>query len=771
MVATAEELTELAGLARESGDVDLEISALEQLDSLGSADPISQSTDVNPFRQAGESIDSVLEQIPGIPLLEEIGAGIGRTSAELVDLVGTDTVNALLNVSGSAKRLPSLSSFTSPQGSFAGPGLLSRIAGSAGELAPAGLAVGSLFRKIATLLPAQTAGESAIVGTIRQLGAATPAADVGLGAVSGAGAEIGEEVAGPVGGLVGSVALPVAAPIAVTAAAKSLLQRGARTAQTQGTQLAKQADDLKTSAQPAEEGLKEVAEAVRKAKPEEVAQIAQPDPKFFQAVDELNINVEPLASFASQNPQFRALEQGLASIPASQLDAQSKNFIAATSQKADDLIIEYGGTLDKAALSDRFRQESTATIDDLAKKADDLYETLKLRIPPSTRVDAPNTTAFINQKAAELGGRKELPAMLNRVLRQLETTTKQGKPLGKDVVTGKERFAEDIINQPTHERLNQTRKEVGQALNKRSGPFKDQETGLLKAMYKRLRNDQDAIAINQGAGDVSEAANAMIRQRKQMEDNLSKLLGRDLQGSILPVVGQSLKRLAKGDIQKWDSTMNRIPSKAMRQEIVVSALNDIFKGNNVQGRALNPTQFTKFMNDLDAQPAIKSRLFKELPEDSIKALENLRIVSRGISTALQDKIPTGRIAAFFDDQDGFLRRMMGKAISTAVTLKAGPLAGSAANEFINQTSGGAKTAGAVLASPQFQNIIRTAVREGVTEGNQISSKLLNAEKAFQRNKLFTRWANSLPEIEKAELQRAGTISYLLQNFNETEVPK
>jgi len=284
----------------------------------------------------------------------------------------------------------------------------------------------------------------------------------------------------------------------------------------------------------------------------------------------------------------------------------------------------------------------------------------------------------------------------------------------------------------------------------------------LKALYSRLRKDQDAVAGNFGATDVSDSANALVRQRKHLEDNLAKLLGKDLEGSILPKVGQALKRLAKGDIQKWDSLMARIP-KSIRQEIVVTSLNDIFKGAGVQAQALNPTQFTKFMDDLDRSPATKSRLFKELPPESIKALENLRTVSKGISVALQDRIPTGRVAAFFEDNDGFLRRMMGKALVLAVTAKAGPLAGSAASEFINQSTNGAKSAAAVLSSTQFQNIIRTAVRDGVTEGAEITGKLKKSEKAFEKSKVFNRWSKVLFDDDRAKLASLGTIAYLLKD--------
>lgn len=575
--------------------------------------------------------------------------------------------------------------------------------------------------------------------------------------------DAGFDLAGPVGGAI-ATAIPTAileaTGLLIPAVAGKVIQKVAKKAEVKGARLAEEVEEIRAP-KTAEEGLAQVTETIKTGSPEDVARVIEPDPEFFKAADELNINVEPLASFGSQNPQFRAVEQGLASIPASQLDAQGKAFIGEVSQKADNLITEYGGTLDKAELSDRFRSESISAIDDLAIKADDLYETLSVKIPASSRIEAPNTVNFILQKAQDLGGRKELPPVLNRVLRQLETKEKVG--VSKIIkVTGKPFPGEVDRTIPTYGRLNLTRREIGQAINRGTGPFKDQETGLLKAIYSRLRQDQDVVAGNFGATDVADSANGLIRQRKHLEDNLAKLLGKDLEGSILPKVGQALKRLSKGDIQKWDSLMGRIP-KPIRQEIVVTSLNDIFKGTGVQAQALNPTQFTKFMDDLDRSPATKNRLLKELPPESIKALENLRTVSKGISIALQDRIPTGRIAAFFEDNDGFLRRMMGKALVLGITAKAGPLAASAASEFINQSTDGAKTAAAVLSSTQFQNIIRTAVRDGVTEGAEISNKLKKSENAFEKSKLFNRWSKALSEDDRAKLASVGTITYLLKD--------
>ncbi len=594
---------------------------------------------------------------------------------------------------------------------------------------------------------------------VKAISAAMGGAEKALG-------DIGYDIGGPLGGAIGAT-LPTALLEAITgalpAAAGKGLIRQSKKLDEKGAGIAEEIEALKTPTP--EDGLSQVAEGLQTGKPEDIGRIVKPDQAFYDAADELGITVEPLASFASQNPQFRAVEMGLSSVPASQLDAQAKAFVGELSKKADDLITEYGGSLDKGEISDRFRADSLNTIQELALETDSLYDTLAMKIPAQTKISAPETVSFIKQKAYELGGRKELPPKLNAILRQLETVEKtkpseivgvSGEPLSSTKVT---------VKQPTHGKLDQIRKEVGQALNSRSGTFKDQETGLLKALYKRMRSDQDAAATDMGVADISQAANGLVKQRKHLEDNLSKLLGKDLERSILPVVGQALKGLAKGNVDKWDSIMAKVPDK-MRKEVVVSALNDVFRGSGLDGQSLSPVMFTKFMNDLDRSPAIKKRLYKELPKESIKAIENLRTVAKGVSTAYQDRIPTGRIAALFDDNDGLLRRLMGKGIMIAMTAKAGPLGAVAASEFINQSSNGAKAASAVLASPNFQNMVRTAVRDGFTEGAAITEKAKKMEKAFERSDTYKKWAKVLTKDERVKLASMSTLTYLLKDRNE-----
>lgn len=706
-----------------------------------------------------------LESVPGF--LGEVVAAANRSIAGALDFFGPDTVQAAFNIAGIDVKVPTLTeAITVPPGTFLGEGLGTEIAGGIGELAAIGAGTGALLRKGVSMLPAAVPGEATGLAVARQAAATTPAADIGFGAVAGAGQEVGREVGGEAGALAGSILAPVGIPVA----ARALAASAGRAAREGAEQLGTRAQALRQEIdRPAVQEIEDITQTIARAKPDEVQALVNADPATLKAIDDLQIAEEPIASFVSQNPQFVDVEQALSSIPGATLAKDAENFIKATSQKADDLIVEFGGDIDKAIVSDRFRQESLKTIDDLGKQADDLYDRLRDIIPGSTEVQAPNTISFLEQKIKEFGGIEFLPPKLKRLFAQLKTTEKTGKSPGIDVVTGQPKPGKVTTKGPTYGRLNFAREEIGQAIHSRSGAFKDQESGLNRALYKRLRLDQDAIASANNAADVSDAANALLRQRKSLEKNLSDLIGKDLDGAVVSKVSRSLGQLAKGDFQKFDAVMKRIPDKAIRQDIIVTSLNDIFRGSGARAQSFNPTQFAKFMDDLERSPAAKDRLFRQLPPGARVGLENLAIVARGISAAQGRKIPTGRVLSLFDET-GMLQKLMGTGLSFAAGKAFSPAAGFTVREFLNQTSGGARSAAEMLGSKQFQALIRQAVAQGTVDSGVLNRALQRQEQAFARSAVFKKWAESIDDQGKQVVARVGLIKYLFDQDTEEQQP-
>ncbi len=351
-------------------------------------------------------------------------------------------------------------------------------------------------------------------------------------------------------------------------------------------------------------------------------------------------------------------------------------------------------------------------------------------------------------------------------MRDLKTITKTTR--GKKIISAATGARVDrptiTTTPPTLGKIDQVRREIGQAINRGSGPFKDTEKGLLKALYNRLSKDQDAIAQSAGFGEITEGAKGLIRQRKQLEDNLSTLLGKDLNKALSINVSGALKGLAKKDIQRFRQVMDAIP-KNQRGEVVLSAMNDVFRGSGVGQQSLNPTQFVKWFQNINRSPAVKKELFDALPQGSQRAVENLFKVSSGISKALGDRVTTGRLNAMFNEETGFLRNIVGRAAPSVVAIATGSPVASAATsasvEFLRQGTNGAKRASDLLASQQFQNIIRRSVKEGVIEGNKAASLgLQKAETALKNTKPYREWFKTLNKDQQQSIQNTGLVTYL-----------
>lgn len=195
------------------------------------AQPVQQAIPEEQKESISQQVQSALDKIPGSKSLTEFAAGVNRSVFGALDFLGADNINAILEISGSETRIPTLTeSFAAPQGQFVG-GLPGRILGGAGEVAGLAAGGGAAIRQAASQLPAlATAGEAAGAGVLRQLGLTTARADVAGGVAAGAGQEVGREVGGETGALIGGIVSPalLAVPInTAKSAARTLLKKSA----------------------------------------------------------------------------------------------------------------------------------------------------------------------------------------------------------------------------------------------------------------------------------------------------------------------------------------------------------------------------------------------------------------------------------------------------------------------------------------------------------------------------------------------------------------
>jgi len=178
-----------------------------------------------------QEVEAAFQKIPGAPTLSEFAAGVNRSVLGALDFIGPDNINAILNLAGSEKRVPTFTqALGAEKGAFLEPGVQREIAATAGEFLPLAAGVGALFRKGAQQLPALISGEEGTAaGLLRQAGQVTAAQDITAAGLAGAGQAIGEEVGGEPGALIGSIVAPLTTiPLALAkTSATNLLKESA----------------------------------------------------------------------------------------------------------------------------------------------------------------------------------------------------------------------------------------------------------------------------------------------------------------------------------------------------------------------------------------------------------------------------------------------------------------------------------------------------------------------------------------------------------------
>lgn len=473
---------------------------------------------------------------------------------------------------------------------------------------------------------------------------------------------------------------------------------------------------------------------------ERLADEVKPDETILQAAERLGLRDALIPSQYSRSQAYREVEQGLASIPGSQLNVQQKEAAQLLAQKADDFIKEFGGSVDKAALSDKFKQQGMSTVEGLEKQSNALYDSVARAIPSGTVVSAPSTSAALTQKASELGGLEYLSSAERRALKA-------------------------VSDNPTYARLDLIRKQIGEGL-KGAGVFKDTETGSLKRLYKSLSEDQQQAADALGAGEAFGAAKALVAQRKQIEDDLSKIIGKDLSGSLSGQLGVAVRQLGKGDFKRFDQIIERVP-KTMRQEAVLTSLNDAFTAGSRAEQQLSAPGFVDWYASLARNKGAMERLNKYLPKEATSKLSDIYEVARGMREASRERITTGRIQSLMDNfasEGGMLGKLwdVGKKVATAegaTSMTGLPGVGTAAvltRELTKEKTPIIRAADDLLGSKRFKDAINSYVKKN----GAIDGASENAQEILMRTPQYKKWLRLAPEEAKQAIKNVGFLNWI-----------
>lgn len=564
--------------------------------------------------------------------------------------------------------------------------------------------------------------------------------------------DMGYDVAGPIGGAIGAT-IPTAIMEAVgTLAPPALAARRAGRVGKQFEDVAEGARRQLPSSAPTEEGVRAIADIADKPRQaEQLAQMAQPDPMVLKAAEDLGFDEIPPA-VATSNPQFRELSMALASVTGKSSD-DFNNFITDISQKADDLIVEAGGLIDKNVVSEKFRNQTNRTIDTLSNQIDDVYKNvINKTIPGSTKVNVDGLRSFVDQQIENAGGFDRLSGDMKKLANLVYK--KKGKKL--------------TPYSPTYGNFEAIRKNIGQARTKKTGVFSDAEEGELKNMYRNVKDQQKNIAKEFGFDNALADADALSIKKYALQDTFSTLLGKNLSKDLLPVVGTRLKTAAKGaGLTEFKQLIDKVP-KEIRGEVVSTAFNDIIGGGKNIKKQFDAPTFNDYMFFLERSPSTKKEIFKYLPEQTQKSLDNLYTLSNAMQKARDQRIPTGRVQTMFEINRPVLEKLIGfggKATTFATAGKAAPVADIATDnivKYLQNPDRRIQRANDLMSSSSFQKLMQNAVSDGVQEGNYLSRKTEIAEKALERSKVYKEWADTLSGSDKAKLASLGLTTFLLE---------
>jgi len=464
---------------------------------------------------------------------------------------------------------------------------------------------------------------------------------------------------------------------------------------------------------------------------EVLATQAAPDPKVLEAARRLKIEGYLQSDHLTSNQAYRELAQAVKSIPGSQARAAELTGLEAVGKQADDLITQIGGMTDLSRMNQAVRTNLSQTVANLERRANTAYDDLRQNIPAQTRGPADNVLAFVEQRALDLDGPKNLSPLEKAVRSKL--SPKEIKDADGNVIG---------MRQPTYALIDDVRRDIGAAA-RQQGAFKDADTGLAKRLYALIDDDQFALAEAAGRGEQYRLAKSLVAMRKGFEDDMVSLFGRELDQSLVTKLSTATTALSKGDADKLIKVLQAIPED-MRQMVAASALNTAF-GKATQNGALNFNTYANWYEGLLQNKQAYAALMNNLPQPARKALSDLYRVSNNVRKATRERITTGRIQAVQQELQGTdsllsnvfnvaKRAAIGIPAEAATTAVGLPGAGIASGLTAALSKGVKpevlKAADELISSPEFQRLAVEGATKTTPSQSTIRSVALSA--AFRR---------------------------------------
>ena len=494
----------------------------------------------------------------------------------------------------------------------------------------------------------------------------------------------------------------------------------------------------------------------------DIAEAVQADRSILAKSKDLPANLKTSQDIAEAGMEFgqevplgvtltdtaqRESVMGLSSQTGSRLGAQFQEGLNKLRQSANDLITEFGGTDNKAGLAGEMKTVLQDTIEDLARRSDAIYDSIGKGVNRGDRVNVDNVRQNILDYAQTLStdvdkGIARLDPLRKRILKTLD--------------------AEDT----TYALLDRERKAVGEAIGKARGVYKDQSSADLNTMYSLLTDAQENAlnAIDPNLASDWSAGKALVAQRKAIEEQSVKVLGKELTGDLFKKLGGGIQQLGgrtgySAQLNEVIDLLDHMP-KDLREEVIASSLSFGFSKGGQASEQLQLKSFNSFYKNLNKNKEAKEKLFKYLPEGAKQRLDRFNVLTEAYQKADEARIHTGKIVETYKgfDIQGLGSKMYGAVQDFAEEkIPFGDelikLTGRNRNEPLTAA------ADKMLSDPRFRDM---ALSYANTSGKARAAQE-KASRALEKSETFQRWADLLPEEEKFTLARIGVLNYFRED--------
>ena len=413
------------------------------------------------------------------------------------------------------------------------------------------------------------------------------------------------------------------------------------------------------------------------------------------------LGIEPAADIVSDNPQMRALAGLTRSKVGSEAESKFQVAVQDTLAKADDVMASFDAQMIEGApapglSSSRVLDSLKATQTALESQEKELHGIVNKVVPKTTGV--------------QLNGTRSL-------LRDIR------KEVGDSRLTAAERSLMDLADDPnaTYGALMRVKGEIGEALKSRESPFAGVDKGALKRMYGALAQDQVDNVERLGGEELRKVlrqANVITGTQKRLEERMIAAFGKDLEGSIGPLMTRAIKEAGAGagGSASFKKLMAVVPPELKREVLGTALAANFRKSVGGGGSVFDLAGFASKYEALRANPEVYSEIVKQLGPSSDKTLRALYTVSKRLTEARGLKLATGKANQMlegFDAPSNLVETILSSAVGRgavvgAVAAKTGGIGGGMASMMVdafNSSGSRAMDAAAdLMTSPEFRDL-------------------------------------------------------------------